>query len=375
MEHKIKELENSGLLRSLKLIQQKGVFAVYEGKEYLNLSSNDYLGISSRCDLQTEFLNPLSNNDYMMGSLSSRLLTGNSPCAENLERYLSVLYGKECLLYNSGYHANLGIMPAITEKGDLIIADKLVHASIIDGIKLCSCEFMRYKHNDYDNLEHILKKYSGKYKTIFIVTESIFSMDGDTANLNQLISLKNKYKAKLYVDEAHAFGVVGTQGLGCVQSNNLINDVEYTVCTLGKAAASEGAFVICGKTEKQWLINKSRTLIFTTAAPPINTLWNHYIISKIVDMQHERQHLQLITKYFRAKFTNMAILGDSHIIPLVVGENSECVAFAEKLQSKGIWVMPIRYPSVPKGKSRLRFSLTAAMSYEQIDKVYESILA
>jgi 8-amino-7-oxononanoate synthase len=375
MLDKLRELEEKGLLRELKRLRQEGVHIEYNGKRYINLSSNDYLGISGIAGLQREFFESLDINSFIMGALSSRLLTGNNACAENLENYLSELYGKECLIYNSGYHANAGILPAIVEKNDLIVADKLVHASIIDGIRLCSCELKRYKHNDYCDLERILKQYADKYKTIYIVTETIFSMDGDTANLERLVELKDKYQAKLYVDEAHAFGVVGESGLGCAHHHQLVNRIEYIICTLGKAGASEGAFIVCDSATKQWLINKSRTLIFTTATPPINILWTHFVIKKIVGMKKEREHLRRITKLLRDKLAGFNILGDTHIIPIVTGENNRCITLTKNMQAKGIWVMPVRYPAVPAGQARIRLSLTAAMSSKHANLVYESILA
>jgi 8-amino-7-oxononanoate synthase len=352
-----------------------GVYVEYRGKRYLNLSSNDYLGIAGINDFQREFFDSLDRNPFVMGALSSRLLTGNNECAEKLETFLSELYGKECLLYNSGYHANTGILPALAEKNDLIVADKLVHASIIDGIRLCNCEMKRYKHNDYNDLERIMEQYADRYKSVYIVTESIFSMDGDTADLERLVDIKDRYRAKLYVDEAHAFGVAGDAGLGCAHHQHLVNKIEYIVCTLGKACASEGAFVVCDAATKQWLINKSRTLIFTTATPPINILWTHFVVNKIVTMKQEREHLRQISTRLRNKLAGLNILGDTHIIPVVTGENEKCIALAAKMQSKGIWVMPVRYPTVPAGQARIRLSLTAAMSNKQTDLVYESILA
>jgi 8-amino-7-oxononanoate synthase len=233
----------------------------------------------------------------------------------------------------------------------------------------------RYKHNDYNDLERILEQSAGKYKSVYIVTESIFSMDGDTANLECLVELKEKYQAKLYIDEAHAFGVVGESGLGCAYQAQLVHRIEYIICTLGKAGASEGAFIVCDSDTKQWLINKSRTLIFTTAAPPVNILWNHFIIKKIVGMKKEREHLRNLTKHLRDKLAGHNIVGDTHIIPIITGENDKCISLARKMQSKGIWVMPVRYPSVPAGQARVRLSLTATMSNEHTDMVYESILA
>jgi 8-amino-7-oxononanoate synthase len=377
MLDRLKDIEEKGLLRELKSLRQEGAYVEYQGKNYLNLSSNDYLGISGNKDFQKEFFDSLDKNPFIMGALSSRLLTGNNACTENLENCLSALYGKDCLVYNSGYHANVGILPAIAEKDDLIVADKLVHASIIDGIRLCACEMKRYKHNDYNDLERILEQYAGKYKSVYIVTESIFSMDGDTANLERLVDIKDRYHAKLYVDEAHAFGVSGESGLGCAHHKRLVNRIEFIICTLGKAGASEGAFIVCDSLTKQWLINKSRTLIFTTATPPINILWTHFVIEKIVNMTKEREHLRLITKRLRDNLaeSGLNVLGDTHIIPVVTGENDKCIRLAAKMQSKGIWAMPVRYPSVPQGQARIRLSLTAAMSNEQTDMVYESILA
>jgi 8-amino-7-oxononanoate synthase len=375
MLDRLNELEKKGLLRNLKLLRQNGIYVEYKGTNCLNLSSNDYLGISATKDLQKEFFANLDTDAFIMGALSSRLLTGNSVYVENLENWLSQLYGKDCLVYNSGYHANTGILPAIADRSDLIVADKLVHASIIDGIKLCACDMKRYKHNDYNDLERILEQYADKYKSVYIVTESIFSMDGDTANLERLIEIKDKYHAKLYVDEAHAFGVTGESGLGCAHHHQLVHRIEYIICTLGKAGASEGAFIICDALTKQWLINKSRSLIFTTATPPVNIMWTHFVIRKIVEMKKEREHLQQITKQLRNKLAGQNILGDTHIIPVITGENDKCTRLAAKMQSKGIWVMPIRYPSVPAGQARIRISLTAAISNEHIDMIYESILA
>lgn len=369
MKNKIAELKQKGLLRELKPLEQAGLHVYYKGKEYVNFSSNDYLGISADINLQKEFFSTLNCNSFLMGALSSRLLTGNNPADEELELYLQSLYGKSCLLFNSGYHANVGILPAVTEKGDIILADKLVHASIIDGIKLCPCEMKRYKHNDYNDLERLLKQACGKYNNIYIVTESIFSMDGDTADLAVLVALKERYQAKLYVDEAHAFGVAGNKGLGCVYGKNLIDRVEFTVCTLGKACASEGAFVICDEITKKWLVNKARTLIFTTATPPVNILWTHFIIKKIIGMDKEREHLKNLSDKLRTSLKGYHVLGNTQVIPVVIGENDKSITISEKLQENGIWAMPVRYPSVPLGQARIRLSLTAAMNDGHIGKL------
>jgi 8-amino-7-oxononanoate synthase len=375
MQRKLKELEGEGLSRQLIPVAHKGTVLEHGGREYLNLSSNDYLGISANADLQSEFLASLDGSGFVMGALSSRLLTGNSPCIEEFEGYVAGLYGNACLSYNSGYHANVGILPALVSRGDLVVADRLAHASLVDGIRLCRCEFKRFRHNDCEALEQILRHAAGKYGQVYIVTESVFSMDGDTACLERIVELKERYGARLYLDEAHAFGVVGDSGLGCARDRGLAGRVDYLVCTLGKAAASEGAFLICDAATKQWLVNASRTLIYTTAAPPINVLWTHFVVRKITEMNAERQHLKRLTARLRSLLKDFRILGDSHIVPLVTGENEACLRLSEQMRQRGVWAMPVRYPSVPRGEARIRLSLSAAMTEQQIDKVYESILA
>ena len=375
MQRKLKELEDTGLSRRLTSVVQKGTTLEHRGREYLNLSSNDYLGISANADIQSEFLASLDGSAFVMGALSSRLLTGNSPCIEAFERYVAGLYGNECLVYNSGYHANVGILPALVSRGDLVVADRLAHASLIDGIRLCGCEFKRFRHNDCEELELILQRAAGKYGGIYIVTESVFSMDGDTADLERIVALKERYGARLYLDEAHAFGVAGDSGLGCAHARGLAGRVDYLVCTLGKAAASEGAFLICDAATKQWLVNASRTLIYTTAAPPINVMWTHFVVRKITEMNAERLRLEKLTARLRTRLKDFRILGDTHIIPLVTGENEACIRLCERMRSRGVWAMPVRYPSVPRGEARIRLSLSAAMTEQQIDMAYESIQA
>ncbi|MDR0941123.1 MAG: aminotransferase class I/II-fold pyridoxal phosphate-dependent enzyme, partial [Bacteroidales bacterium] len=237
----------------------------------INLSSNDYLGLCNDGELYNRFLDENSTRSYSFSAASSRLLTGN--CAEygELEHRLCQLFHREAaLVFNSGYHANCGILPALAGKNDLIVADKLVHASIIDGIRLAHCDFERFRHADYAHLERILHEKHNTYEHIFIVSESIFSMDGDCADLKKLVELKQKYNCLLYIDEAHAFGVRGAQGLGLAEEQGVIADIDLLVATFGKAIASVGAFVVCNKILHSYLINHSRTLIFTTALPPIN---------------------------------------------------------------------------------------------------------
>ncbi|WP_218184464.1 aminotransferase class I/II-fold pyridoxal phosphate-dependent enzyme [Pelistega indica] len=268
----IKNLKNHHQFRQIPNLLHQGRFVEINGQYCLNLSGNDYLGLSYKKELQQEFLEQYRGDIPLFSSTSSRLLTGNFVQYQQLEMLMADLFQQEsCLLFNSGYHANIGILPAITDKNSLIIADKLVHASLIDGIRLAGCDFLRYRHNDYQHLATLLTDNASLYQRIIIVTESIFSMDGDFTDLTALIQLKKQYNnILLYVDEAHAFGLYGKKGLGLAEELNCISDIDFLVGTFGKAAASIGAYLISSRLIRDLLINKMRPLIFSTTIPPFN---------------------------------------------------------------------------------------------------------
>lgn len=335
----------------------------------IDLCSNDYLSLNNDPLLYQNFIGMLSEKRSNFSSCSSRLLSGNYKENTELEAFVAALYQAEsCLVYNSGYHANTGILPALAGKKDLIIADKLVHASIIDGALLSQAVLMRYNHLDYAHLEKILEKNRSAFETVFIVSESIFSMDGDLADLNKLCELKQKYNCLLYLDEAHALGVRGKNGLGCAEESGLIPEIDFLVATLGKALASVGAFVVCSNLFRQYLINHSRTLIFTTALPPVNLAWTKFIFEKLPDLCIQREKLKLLSAQF-SKLVGAD--SSSHIIPFIIGSNHDAVNASLLLKKNGFNVLPIRYPTVPKGTARLRFSLNAALSFNDLIPIKE----
>ena len=270
MQQELQLLEEHSNLRRLPRMVHDGRDVIVNGKRMLNLSSNDYLGLASDRALREEFLRTLTPDTFLPTSSSSRLLTGNFTVYEELEAELARLFGTEAaLVFNSGYHANMGILPAVSDAQTLILADKLVHASLIDGIRLSAAKCIRYRHNDLAQLERLLKEHHSAFRQIIIVTESIFSMDGDQADLPALAELKRRYgNVLLYVDEAHAFGVRGRQGLGCAEESGCTEDIDFLVGTFGKAAASAGAYIVCRKVIREYLVNRMRTLIFTTGLPP-----------------------------------------------------------------------------------------------------------
>lgn len=369
----LEELRRNGRLRQLTETECGERLIVRDGAPMLNLSSNDYLGIAQDHSLWKSFLEETPPERLLPSAVSSRLLTGNHPAYTRLERLLTRLYDRPAaLVFNSGYHANSGILPAIADNRTLILADKLIHASLIDGLHLGHAPYIRYRHNDYQHLEALLREKAPLFDTVIVATESIFSMDGDICDLPRLIALKREFRnVMLYIDEAHAIGVRGQHGLGLCEEYNCIADVDMLVVTFGKAIASVGAALICDREIKEWLVNTMRPFIFTTALPPINVEWTHYILSHLDGMADKRRHLATIAQ--RVNDTITQERGDtgsrSHIIPYIIGDAAEAQAEAIRMQRQGFYLLPVRPPTVPAGTSRLRISLHAGCNDEEIDRL------
>lgn len=368
----LNDLKASGGLRHLPEVAHQGIYIEKDGQTMLNLSSNDYLGLAARLDLRNNFLGWLKESGLPLSSTSSRLLTGNYPIYTELEQDMADRFNREaCLLFNSGYHANTGILPALADKRTLILADKLVHASIIDGILLSDAPFRRFRHNDYGQLEQLLAREAADYEQVIIATESIFSMDGDVGDLRRLVSLKKQYpNVMLYVDEAHAIGVRGNNGLGIAEEQGCIKKIDLLVGTFGKALASMGAYLLCSGTIREYLVNTMRPLIFSTALPPTQIAWTKYLFDLLPSFGKEREQLRTTSRLLREQLQGHGgEISDSHIVPYIIGENDACIAKAEELQRKGFYCLPVRPPTVPQGTSRIRFSLTAAVDAEAINNL------
>ncbi len=370
---RLEAITQRGDLRQLPKVEHNGMkVSTSKHENMLNLSSNDYLGLATDEEFTARFWaeHPEAQSSYPLSSSSSRLLTGNFEIYERVEARLSQLYGTEAaLIFGSGYHANMGILPALTTSQSLILADKLVHASLIDGIRLSKGKAVRYRHNDYEQLEELLAQHAHKHDIVAVVTESVFSMDGDTSDLARLVAMKSKYpNMLLYVDEAHAVGAMGERGLGYSEVCGVTSQIDILVGTFGKALASTGAFVVCTRELREWLVNTMRTLIFTTALPPINLLWTLYVLDNIEAMGERRQHLALISEQLRDALGGSSQISNSHIIPVIAGESPRAVAMADQLQNEGYYILAIRPPTVPEGTSRLRVSLTAAVTQEALER-------
>lgn len=371
----LEKLKKNNQLRIIPNVESKSDGKiVVDGVEYINFASNDYLGVSTKDFLIREFFNETKSLTLPMSSASARLLTGSSPEYKDLEKAVVNLFGKEAaLIFNTGYQANMGVVSALIGKGDVILSDKLNHASIIDGMQLSKGDFFRYKHLDYDNLEKILETKRGDYKRALIISESVFSMDGDVADIDKLIELKNKYNCLLMIDEAHAFCAYGDNIAGICFGK----DVDIITATLGKAVGSFGAFCVSNNQIISYLINKARSFIFSTSIPPINIAWSNWLLTEKREyLKTQKKKLEHLTKAVHAslRLRGLETPSQTHIIPIIIGDNEQTVKVSEQLRSMGFYIPAIRPPTVPNGTSRLRISLTADCKLEDFEDVLNVVL-
>ena len=360
----LKNLEMAAHLRKIQDFTAKDEKYIYiAGKKLLNLSSNNYLGFADDKRVSEQFLQT-AGAKYSFGSASARLLTGTLPVYKELETLICELFQTEgTLLFNSGYHANVGVNSSLAQKGDVIFSDKLNHASIIDGMQLSQGKFFRYPHNDMEALEKLLKRERKNFRDAVIVSESVFSMDGDIADIEKLVELKNRYNCMLVLDEAHAFGVFGEKGLGVCETLGIIDHIDLIVGTFGKAIGSVGAFATGKKVLIDYLINKARSFIFSTSLPPVNIAFSKWIIENELPKTYlKRQKMLELGKKFNSQ---------SHIIPVIIGENDKTVAMCDILYQNGYFTLPIRPPTVPVGTSRIRISLTTEIEEKDMNKLRE----
>lgn len=357
-EQQLQQLRGAGNFRSIPQSQPGGM---------TDFSSNDYLGLAGRIDLQQEFFSNPTNLNLPLTSSASRLLAARQEQYEQLESLLSSLYGREALLLNSGYHANTGLIPALCDPHTLIVADKLVHASIIDGIRLSGAPFERFRHNDLTHLNRILQKKAQGYERILVIVESVYSMDGDSPDFTRLQTVKEAYpRVMVYVDEAHAMGVLGEKGLGLTYKYPW---VDVIIGTFGKALASQGAFAVMSPVLRDIAVNKCRSLIFSTTLPPLQIAWSRFMLEKSLTMDAERTHLRHMASQLQQLVSRESTVPASHIFPFIVGDAQKAVAMSQELLKRGLKVLPIRTPTVPPGTERLRISLSAALDEEHISQL------
>lgn len=361
-QHRYRTLEEIDSVESSRIIY-------IDGKAYLNFSSNDYLNLSNHPDLKKKSRDFIDR--YGTSSSSSRLISGTLNIHKELEERIAALYKKKrTLLFSTGFQANTTILPALTGKQDVIIADQLCHNSILTGCLASNASFYRFRHNDLNHLETFLKRKSDDTNSdIWIVTESLFSMDGDRAPLQKIIDLGRAYGAKLYVDDAHALGVYGKNGLGYGAD---FPEINILISTFGKAGGSFGAFVASSEIIIEALINYCSGFIYSTAPPPAVVGSIDAALDLIPEMNSERQQLHDLSDFLHQKLRKnhyQTSEKSSHILPVIFGNEKKLLQKSEDMRNAGLIVTAIRPPTVPEKEPRFRISLTTAHQKEDCEKL------
>lgn len=375
----LNQQREKGGLRSLRPVIRRGkgrlTLAGDDGRELIDFSSNDYLALAEHPALIAAAQQALGQ--FGTGSGASRLMSGDLAVHHELEETVARLKGKEAALtFGSGYMANTGIIPALVTRHDLIFSDRLNHASIHDGCRLSGARLVRFRHNDLNHLEDLLKEKRGT-GTPLIVVESIYSMDGDRCPLRELVELKERFGCLLMVDEAHATGVFGTNGGGVIEEDGVSGGVDLAMGTFGKALGSYGAYVAGNREMIEYLLNRARSFIFSTALPPSVAAASLAAVQLVRQEPNLRRELHGKIDYFKGLLRTggySADLGPSQIIPIQVGESRAALNKADLLRKQGVFAMAVRPPTVPDGTARLRFSITRHHSTADLAQAAKALL-
>lgn len=376
----IKELEQrkkDGLYRKRQLVHssQSSIINI-EGEEYINFSSNDYLGFANNKKLKEQMIDAVQQ--YGLGAGSSQLLVGHSLAHRQLETRLAEFLNREAaLVFSTGYQANLAIASTLIDEDTIVLQDKLNHASLIDSALLSKGKLVRYKHNDIDHLKNLFEKY--KNKKLILMTDGVFSMDGDYAPLIEIADLCKTYNAILIVDDAHGIGVLGNSGAGLLEHLQLNqDDVPLLIGTFGKSFGASGAFISGSRLLVDMFIQKARTYIYTTALMPAIAATMTYAVDMIINGDPLRKNINELISFYKAGLNKNKLdqkTSTSHIQPYIVGNADKALQLSKSLKDKKILVSAIRPPTVPKDTSRLRISLTATHSKDQVEKLTASLAA
>jgi 8-amino-7-oxononanoate synthase len=368
------KLEAQNLLRKRQVVSsaQSTQLAV-NGKTYLSFCSNDYLGLANHPDITQAFIK--GAQEYGVGAGASHLISGHMRPHEELEIALAEFVGlPRAMYFSSGYAANTGMIPALAGEGDAIFSDALNHACIIDGTRLSNAEVKIYPHADITELSCLLEASTAKRK--LIVSDAVFSMDGDIAPIRDLVALSEQHDAWLLIDDAHGFGILGTNGRGVLEHVNIQSPNIIYMATLGKAAGVSGAFVVGQADVIDWLIQRARTYIFSTASPPALAVALKESLRIIERETWRREQLQKLIKHVRKSLENLRwklLPSQTAIQSIIIGDNAEALRVMEKLKEKNIWVPAIRPPTVAVGTARLRISLSAAHSLENVERLVDGL--
>jgi 8-amino-7-oxononanoate synthase len=376
LQARLDDLRDRGLYRKLRLISgPQGPRVLLDGKPVLLLCSNNYLGLADHPRVRQAAADAAMR--WGAGAGASRLVSGNMTIHRRLEDRIAEFKGSEsCLLFGSGYLANVGIVSALAREGDVVFSDALNHASIVDGCRLARARTFVYDHCDVDHLEWGLREAGGR--GALIVTDGVFSMDGDVAPLARIVELARRYDARVMVDDAHGLGALGPGGRGSVAAAGLEDDIDIVVGTLGKSLGSYGAYACTSRTMAKYLVNTARSLIFSTALPPPAVAAAGAALELLVEEPRRVERLQRNAKIIREALAGHGMAtGESstQVLPLVVGDAGDAVRVCERALEKGIFAQAIRPPTVPEGSSRLRLAVMASHTRAELQDAAATLAA
>ncbi len=374
LQDQVQELKDQGVYRTLPVLEGPNEpEVILNGKKVINLSSNNYLGFANHPKLKKAAIEAVEK--YGVGSGAVRTIVGNMDIHEELEVKLAKFKREEAVMvFQSGFNCNAGAIQAITNKGDLIISDELNHASIIDGVKLSKADKAVFKHSDMADLERVLKERRDQYTNCLIITDGVFSMDGDVAKLPEIVDLAEKYNCMTYVDDAHGSGVLGESGRGTVDHFHLHGRVDFSIGTLSKAIGVIGGYVAGNKVMKEWLLHRGRPLLFSTSLPPAAVGAIMAAVDELSSTTEYTDRLWSNAKFFKEKLGKLGFntgASETPITPVIIGEEAMAVQFSKKLLENGVFVSPIVFPTVPKGTGRVRCMVTAAHTEEQLARAVD----
>ncbi len=371
LKKQVQELKDQGVFRTLPVLEGfNDAEVMLDGKKVINLSSNNYLGFANHPEMKEAAIKAVETHGVGAGAV--RTIIGNMDLHEELEVKLAEFKREEAVMvFQSGFNCNAGVIQAVTNKGDLIISDELNHASIIDGVRLSRADKAIFKHSDMADLRRVLEEKRANYENCLIITDGVFSMDGDIAKLPEIVDLAEEFNCMTYVDDAHGSGVLGESGRGTVDHFGLHGRVDFTIGTLSKAIGVIGGYCAGSKVMKDWLLHRGRPILFSTALPPAAVASIIKAVELLSGSTEYTDRLWSNAKFFKAELGKLGFdTGESEtpITPVIIGDEAVTVSFSKKLLENGVYVSPIVFPTVPKGTGRVRCMVSAAHTEEQLAK-------
>jgi glycine C-acetyltransferase len=374
LNDEIKNLKDAGTFRELSTLEgANGPVVILDGKKVINMSSNNYLGLANNDEMKKAAIEAIKK--YGVGSGAVRTIIGNMDIHEKLEQKLAEFKREEAVMvFQSGFNCNAGAIQAITSKGDLIISDELNHASIIDGVRLSRADKALFKHSNMEDLKRVLIEKRENYKNCLIITDGVFSMDGDLAKLPAIVELAEEFNCMTYVDDAHGSGVLGENGRGTIDHFNLHGRIDFSIGTLSKAIGVIGGYVAGSKVMKELLINRGRPILFSTSLPPAAIAAATKSVELLMESSEYTDRLWENARFFKE---NLGKLGfntgksETPITPVIIGDEAKSLEFSKRLFENGVFVSPIIFPTVQKGAGRVRCMISAAHSKENLAKAVE----